>query len=347
MGATVTASFLDTLDAEARSLLLSVATPVAGPAGTLLVRHGEVARGAFVLESGRVEVVVTLPGGETLTVATLGAGAMFGEMALVELGTCTATVRACEPVRGWFVAHEDFRALAAHCAPAAQRLQHAITLILLEKLAALNGKLLACAAPEDRAARRASPSDDPLAKTPHVRTPSFDARAFLPRLPLFQRFTDAEIDELLALGRYVEPPRGHAIFFAGAEPVSMFAVVRGALEIVAARDAMERRLALLGPGQLAGYAGVLLGRPRANHVFARETSVLLEIPAAAFRDAYFGDSRLSARLRHAVQESLLASLGRTNRALTRLISQAQLDESRPAERALEAAYLGQGVVPAG
>jgi len=65
------------------------------------------------------------------------------------------------------------------------------------------------------------------------------------------------------------------------------------------------------------------------------------LPAAAFRELYFGQTRASARLRAAVQRSLLASMGRTNRALTRLLSQARLDESTRAEKTLEAALHAQ------
>ena len=58
-------------------------------------------------------------------------------------------------------------------------------------------------------------------------------------------------------------------------------------------------------------------------------------PAAAFRELYFGSSRASARLRNAVQVSLLGSMARTNRALTRFISQAKLDASHKTEKQLE------------
>lgn len=335
------AALIESLDAESRELLLAVARPVSFEAGALLARHGEHARGAYLIDRGRVEAVVTLPGGESLVVASLGPGEMFGEMALVELGTCTATVRAMEPVQGWFVAHEDFRALASQWQPAAQRLQHAVTLVLADKLAALNAKLLACPAQEDRPARPVAALEDPLQKTPHVRKPSFDAGAFLPRLPGMARFTPAEIDELVALGTYVEPPRGHAVFCSGMAPRSAFLVVRGALEIVAMREARERRLAVPGPGQFVGCLGVLRETPRSAHAFARETSVLLEIPAPVFRDAYFGASRLSSRLRQAVQENLLGAMARTNRALSRLIAQSQLDASGREGAALEAAYHAQ------
>lgn len=334
-------SFLDGLDEEARALLLSVSRPVSFVPGATLVRHGETARGAYVLREGSAEAVVTLPGGESLTVATLGAGSVFGEMALIELGTCTATVRATAPVDGWFVAHEDFRALVSQCQPAALRLQHAITLILAAKVGALNAQLLACAAPEDRAARSFDAGTDPLANVARTNRPSFDAAAFLPRLPLFERFAADEIEELVAHAAYLELPRGHGVFTAGADAAAAFIVVRGAVEVVAAREQAERRVAILGPGQLLGYLSVLREASHSSHAFAREGAVLLEFPEAVFREVYFGPGRASARLRHAVQASLLAAMGRTNRALTRLISQARLDASRRTEAALEAAYHSQ------
>ena len=305
------------------------------------MRHGEAARGAYVLREGGVEAVVTLPGGESHTVARLGAGDVFGEMALIELGTCTATVRATAPVQGWFVAHEDFRALVSQCAPAALELQHAITVILADKLRALNAQLLACPAAEDRPARATPAPGSPLAGVARRRAPAFDVAGFLPRLPIFERCSTEEIEEIVARGAYLEVARGEAIFAAGAEAAAAYLVVRGAVEVVAPRDALERRVAVLGPGQLVGYLGVLGADRHSTHAFAREAAVLVEFPAGAFRELYFGPSRASARLRRAVQASLLAAMARTNRALTRLLSQAKLDASRRTEKTLEKAYAAQ------
>ncbi|HZN59319.1 MAG TPA: cyclic nucleotide-binding domain-containing protein [Planctomycetota bacterium] len=334
------ASFLDTLDAEARELLLSVASPVSFVPGAVLVRHGEAARGAYILREGSVEAVVTLPGGESLTVATLGPGSVFGEMALIELGTCTATVRAAGPVDGWFVAHEEFRALVSRAQPSALRLQHAVTVVLAAKLAALNTQMLACPAPEDRPAR-ALAATEPLAAVPRSRKASFAAGDFLPRLPVFEKCSAGEIDEIVARAAYLEVPRGHGVFTAGSPASAAFVVVRGAVEIVSMREGRERRVAIVGPGQLVGYLSVLRRAPHSTHAFAREGSTLLEFTADAFHELYFGDSRASMRLRHAVQANLLTSMARTNRALTRLLSQAKLAAAPQAELALEAAYHSQ------
>ena len=298
-----------------------------------------------MLGKGNVEAVVTLPGGEKLTVAKLGPGSVFGEMALVDLGTCTATVRATQPVEGWFVANEDFRALTSQRHPAAIRLQHAVTLMLAEKLAALNAQLLACPASEDRPARAAAVGRDPLAGVARKASASFDASAFLPRLPFFERFSAEEIDAVVRDASYVEVGRGDGIFAAGAPPGAAFVVVRGAAEIVAMQTDRERRVAVLGPGQLVGFLAVLRERPHTSYGFACESALLLEIPAVAFRELYFGTTRASAHLRAAVQRSLLAAMGRTNRPLTRLLSQAKLDAASRDETRLEKAFHAQLSAP--
>jgi CRP-like cAMP-binding protein len=333
-------SFLESLDAEARAQLLSVARPVHFDRGAMLARHGEPARGAFVLREGAVEAVVTLPGGESLTVAQLGAGDVFGEMALLELGACTATIRATSGVEGWFIAHEDFRAIVSQRQPAAIRLQHAITAILAGKLAAVNARLLASPADEDRPARPPLPRD-PLEGVARLARAPFDAGPILPRLPAFERFSAEEIEELVADARYLDLPRGHGVFRAGDEAFAAFVVVRGAVEIVAARTSRERRVAVLGPGQLVGYMSVLRQARHSTSGYAREAAVLMEFPAAAFSERYFGGSRTSSLLRSAVQSSLLGAMARTNRSLTRLISQAKLEASHRTEKQLEAAYHGQ------
>jgi CRP-like cAMP-binding protein len=308
--------------------------------GATLARHGDPARGAYVLREGSVEAVVTLPGGESLTVARLGPGDAFGEMALIELGSCTATMKATAAVEGWFIAHEDFRALVSQCQPAAIRLQHAITSTLAAKVAALNLQVLACPASEDRPARP-QPARDPLAGVARLDAPPFEARALLGRLAAFERFSAEEIDETIAGARYLDLPRGHGLFRPGDEAAAAFIVIRGAVEIVAAREARERRVAVLGPGQLVGYMSVLRGTRHSTGGHACEAALLLEFPAETFRELYFGTSRASARLRSAVQSSLLGAMARTNRALTRLISQAKLEASHRTEKQLETAYHGQ------
>jgi len=214
-------TFLDRLDGEAQKLLLAVARPVSHASGERLVRYGEAARGAFVLKSGAAEASVLLPGGEKLTVAKLGPGSVFGEMALLERGVCMATVLATANLDGWFLDRDDFRALAAQRAPEARRLRHALTLILAGKLRAMNAKVLEASAPEDKPAARAKAAD-PLAGVKRVKKTGFDVRPFLPLLPAFEGFDEAEIAEVLDVSRLLELPGGHGLFGIG-QPSSVAA----------------------------------------------------------------------------------------------------------------------------
>ena len=116
--------FLERLDSEAKDLLLAVARPISHAKGERLVRYGDASRGAYLLKAGSAEATVLLPGGEKLTVAKIQAGDVFGETALIERGTCTATVSASEKLEGWFIERDDFRSLVAQRVPAALRVQH-------------------------------------------------------------------------------------------------------------------------------------------------------------------------------------------------------------------------------
>src|SRR4051794_4765516 len=84
MLAGVPPEMLDRLAAGVR--LLSV------PAGSWLLREGERAESAFVVSSGRLEVVSEAPPSSVL--AVLRRGDVFGELALVTGGRRSASVRA-------------------------------------------------------------------------------------------------------------------------------------------------------------------------------------------------------------------------------------------------------------
>lgn len=178
---------------EFHEKLLAIARPVSFSQGARLVRQGEASRGAFVIRQGEVEAQVALPGGGTLTVAELGEGDMFGEMALIERGVCSASVVARGPVESWFIERDDFRAMVASRDPGALEIQRKITQVLAARLRALNAKVRSHPAAEDRPAH-----ETPKIMELEKRNPSFDWRGFLPILPFFEGFDAYEIDELVA-----------------------------------------------------------------------------------------------------------------------------------------------------
>jgi CRP-like cAMP-binding protein len=298
--------------------LAAIARTQAFAPGARLTRQGEASRGAFVIRRGTAQAQVALPGGGTLAVASFGEGDMFGEMALIERGVCSASVLASEAVEAWFIERDDFRALVASRDPAALAVQRHVTAVLAGKLRALNAKLRSHPAAEDRPARGAAKSAS------HPRAPSFQWAAFLPVLPFFEGFDAHETDELASRCQVVELERGAVLFAPGEAASACFVVVRGAVEVCSRNGSLERRVAVAGPGEMVGYLAVLAGERHAAEARVRESACVLALPASEFLALYNGSAGVSVSLQHAIHKSLLRSMARTNNQLTRLISAARL-----------------------
>jgi CRP-like cAMP-binding protein len=316
--------------------LRAIARPVSFAAGARLVRQGEASRGAFVIAAGSAEAQVALPGGGTHAVAQFGEGDMFGEMALIERGVCTASVVARRAVEAWFIGRDDFRALVASRDRDALEIQHNITRALAARLRALNDKVRSHPAAEDRPV-----TESPATGHPGSSPPAFDWRAFLPILPFFEGFDAYQIDEIVARARALALERGAWLFAPGQAASQCYLVVRGAVEIFSFHDRLQRRVALAGPGELLGYLALLEGKSHAAGARVRESACVLEFSAKDFLEVYRGDSGASASLQHAIHKSLLRALARTNTQLTRLISHAHLSAASKDAAELEKALHGQ------
>jgi CRP-like cAMP-binding protein len=321
--------------------LLKLAREMSFAEGARLVRQGEASRGAFLIRAGRLDALVALPGGGTLSVAQFGAGDMFGEMSLIERGVVSATVVAQSSVKAYFVNRDDFRAMVASRDAEALEMQRTITRTLADKLRVLNERVAKHPAAEDRPSVDPAPKSDPLAGVARSREASFDWRAYLPVLPFFEGFDELETGELVATGQVLELARGAWVFTAGAPASACYLVIRGALEVFTRKNEIQRRVAIAGPGELVGFMAVINGAPRANHARVREACCLLEIPKEKFLEIYGGGSGATVSLHHAIHRSLMRSLVRTNTQLTRLISHTRLHEAGAKADELEAALHGQ------
>jgi putative peptide zinc metalloprotease protein len=91
------ASPFSTLDGVRLRKLAARLKPRSEPAGATIVRQGEYGEECYLLRSGQVEVVMEEEGGEGRDLATLEAGSVFGEAALLTDAPRNATVRALEP----------------------------------------------------------------------------------------------------------------------------------------------------------------------------------------------------------------------------------------------------------
>jgi CRP-like cAMP-binding protein len=294
--------------------------------GACLMRQGQPAESAFILESGAVDVMTRLPGGGEAGVATLGPGCVIGEMALLDSGLRSATVVAREPVAGYFLERDGFHMMLAQRNHAAFAIQGRITRTLCRRLRELNTKIIASNAPESVMPAGGDAGGSPEA--PQRGRSSFDYRAFLPMLPLFRGFSAAEIEIFAGLAELLEVGRGQLLFRQGKAAATCHVVVRGAIEVMGAQNGLRHRVGVLGPGRLCGVNALIEGRPHSLSAVARERATLLEIGKAAFDRLFTGTDRVAAKFQGAISHELLQALARTNNHLTRLISQSRIRGGR-------------------
>jgi CRP/FNR family transcriptional regulator, cyclic AMP receptor protein len=76
------------------------------PAGRVLMRQGETGREMFVIVRGRAEIER-----DGQVIGEVGDGGILGEIALVDEGPRSATVRLTEPSQLLVVAHREFHSL--------------------------------------------------------------------------------------------------------------------------------------------------------------------------------------------------------------------------------------------
>lgn len=112
---------------------------------------GEAGDSAYVVESGRVEVLAA----DGRPLAVLGVGALFGEVALLDQQARTATVRALEPTTLLRIERDHVQALLKRADPV---IRHLLTLLLARFRSAYPGAMTAPApgsqAPDQEAALR-------------------------------------------------------------------------------------------------------------------------------------------------------------------------------------------------
>ena len=89
--------FLSRLEPSLRDLVVGLFQSRSFAFGETIVAQGDTADGMYVLVSGSARALVVHEGKE-ITLARLQSGDWFGETALLERTTRTATVRASEPV---------------------------------------------------------------------------------------------------------------------------------------------------------------------------------------------------------------------------------------------------------
>lgn len=110
-------------------------------AGKELFREGDPGDGVYLVLSGEIDVVKRASAGER-SLATLGAGAVLGEMALLTADARSATGRALADTNLLHLPAARFRALLEQGSPAALKVIARLSEVVAQRLAATNAKVV-------------------------------------------------------------------------------------------------------------------------------------------------------------------------------------------------------------
>ena len=114
-------------------------------------------------------------------------------------------------------------------------------------------------------------------------------------LSLFKSFTDAEVEEFIAVADPTCYKTGHYIIRQGEVGDCMFVLAEGGCTVLMNREGRSVELATLGPGAIFGELALFEHRPRFADVVAKTDCVLLKLsepmvhafagifPAAAYK----------------------------------------------------------------
>ncbi len=113
---------LSGLDAATQRELASASRRVSVSAGTFVLRRGDPGRGVYVVDSGRLKVMVSDAEGRDAIVNVMGPTEYFGELSLLDDHPCSADVVALEPCTLQLIPREHFRQLVLTDAHASRKL---------------------------------------------------------------------------------------------------------------------------------------------------------------------------------------------------------------------------------
>lgn len=131
------------------------------------------------------------------------------------------------------------------------------------------------------------------------------ARDALSRVALFDKVSQAHIDELAAAARQGAVAEGDYLFREGEDAQSFYVVLDGSLEVLRRREEREVALRHIGRGEAIGIFGFFSGQRRAACARAIGDVAVLEVPASALSAVIEKDDQLRSRLFRLYKERLL------------------------------------------
>jgi CRP/FNR family transcriptional regulator, cyclic AMP receptor protein len=282
--------------------------------GEILWRQGDDAREMVFIVEGGVSASLDVPGDRVVEIGRAGPGEIVGEIALLDGGGHTMSVRVTETATVLALGRVDFAALLARQDPSAFRLKRRLASLLtarhrnqLRHLAASLGGEVAGPPAEDAA--RA------FAELEYCGPP--DSK-YVRRMATFHDFDSLALWGFLTSGSYARCPPGRTLLAEGAPSTACYLTINGAVEKVLVRGDRRIRVGLAGPGKAFGYESLIDGRPSPVTAITRERALLLVLPRDPFEQLFNGEDAVSRVFLDVIQRDLVAALRQALRPHARL-----------------------------
>ena len=298
--------------------LATLARPFTLAPGDYLFHEGDPGDRIGLLASGRLELIMRLPGGRELEVLPVGPGELIGEMVVLSERPRRFSTRATEPSAGWSFVSAEVGRLGVDDQPEVMR---RFGLIALTRLRDQYERLARICAADPRSGERAREAHREPAREvrPVERKP--DETSYLETVLFFSRFSGAEIEELFGDLRRLEAPRGATVLDEGDPASALLIVMRGAVETSIRRGGVATRARLAGPGRFVGHLGLLEEKHPATSR-ARERSILLELPIERGTEIIDRGDDAGLRFAFGVYSDIVDALFEAQRPISRMAATA-------------------------
>ncbi len=268
---------------------------------------------AFVVDGG-LAVSLRVSGNREVQVARAGPGEMVGELALLDGGEHSMSVRATENTSLLVLSQADFTALLARHVPSSFTLKHRLAELLVARH---RSQLLDLTAslPSDLGGPPVEDAERAFADLEYCGPP--DSK-YVRRLATFHDFDSLALWGFLTSGKYAMCPAGRTLLVEGAPSTACYLTINGAVEKVLVRGERRIRVGLAGPGKAFGYESLIDGLPSPVTAITRERALLLVLPRGPFEQIYNGGDAVSRVFLDVIQRDLVATLRQTLRPQARL-----------------------------
>lgn len=295
----VVGNLLDTLSEGDRVCLFAAGRKRSVEAGEEVARQGSRGDCLFVVNEGELAVVRALPGDDEKLLATAKPGMLLGEIAVLDRGARSASLRATRRSELREIRLGAFEALALHGGDIGWRILRAVAASVHERLAATR---------RIGAVRHATLS--PGAQL-EWSSPPASALAVLESLPAFEGLDARDWTAMLPHMGICEVERGADLVLA--ESAGAVIVLRGALSPwLEDGSGPELTMPAAGPGGFVEYANAL-GLPL-EQLIAETRLWRARSPARVLRldaELFALESPFAARLLYALSRSLATALRRS------------------------------------